>query len=395
MAVSWPDFLLGDTGTRSYFQTAAHQPHREPTEKGMSSVSAARVWPSEWSELRDRATGFPVRRLTHHPPFHNLHFYFHDPAFTTDGRWYVFVSNRTGRFEPYGMRMQSGEIIQLTDSAAWGGWVSQRTPTVYFFSGQEVHALNLDTLEDRTIGVLTDATPASQPSENADGSLVVFFGKTANGHAIYRMRVSDGRVTPIFTTPGRPGHVQCSPVDPGLIMHCDSTIPDGKAKHRIWLLSTDGEYHWHPYTETPQEWLTHESWLGRTGRILTTYWPAGVLEMNTDGSDVRLVATINAMYAVASPDGRYCVVNANFPDRGLFLVEIQTGRMCLLHSPCNAPIEHGTFHVLPTPTFTPDGKSIVFGSEWEGLPDVYLLDIAPAVERREAWWRPALAWERW
>ena len=351
------------------------------------------TWPCEWLELVDRLTGYPVRKLTNYPNSKSLHFYFHDPSFTRDGRWFVFASDRSGAFELFAMRTDTGEIIQLTDSGVAAGWVSQRTGCVYYWVGPEVHSVDIDTLENRTIGVLEGASPASSPSENADGSLLAFFGKTPNGHAIYTMRKSDGDVNPVFETSGRPGHVQCSPVDPDLIMHCDSTTPDGTAKQRIWLLSTDGLRHWHPYTETPQEWLTHESWLATTGDILTTYWPHGVMRMRTDGSEVHLVAHINAQYAVASPDGRYCVVASAFPDRGIFLADMETGRMCLVHSPCTAPFDEP--HAQPAPTFSPDGRSIVFGSEWEGAPNIYQVDIGPALQVPDAWWKPDFVWPRW
>jgi len=363
-------------------------------------MSKGRVWPAEWSVYEDRTTGLPVRQLTHCLPSRNVQFYFTDPCFSADGRWLVFTSDRSGRFELFGMRMESGEIVQLTDTGTAGGWVSRQRAEVFFWAGREVRAVSLDTHEERTIGVVTDCAPTGTPSENADGSLLAFPGKTENGHAIYTMRVSDGEVSPIWTTAGRPNHVQCSPVDADLIMHCDSTVPDGKPKHRVWLISSDGSRHWHPYTETPQEWLTHEAWMGRTGKLTVTTWPIGFLEITPDGSESRLVAAINAWYAVASPDGAYCVVNTNWPDRGIFLVETSTGRMCRLHDSCNAPVEEHVFHAQPNPTFSPDGKHVLFASEWQGTAELYLMEIAPVMEithalaRQERWWKPEYHWHR-
>lgn len=355
------------------------------------------TWPAEWNEYRDRTTGFTVKQLTHSPPGQNVHFYFHDPAWTADSSRFVFRSNRTGKSELIGLRVATGELAQLTEGGAGGAVVSQHRPVLYYAAGGSFRAVSLDTLADRTIGALPNGvTCYSGPSENADGTLLVFGGQIGARRGILSMRVSDGAVGTLWETDGVPSHVNCSLVDPEWIIHCDSTVPDGKPKQRVWVISTDGRRHWHPYTQTPQEWLTHESWLGTTGKLLVCYWPTGVFEINIDGSGFRIIALVNAWHAGASRDGRFCVVDTNWPDRGIHLIERETGRMVkLCESDSAVGNRRADVEVHPHPSFSPDGKHVVFGSQKTGNPEIYAVDTSQAHERQDLWWQPRHGCDRW
>jgi len=355
------------------------------------------VLPAEWSEYRDRTTGLAVKQLTNSPPHHNVHFYFHDPAWSADSAWLVFRSNRTGKGELFGLRMATGQLVQLTEGGAGGAAVSQRRPVVYYSAGAAFHVVDLETLEDRSVGTLPEGVSCySGPSENADGSLLVFGGNVAGRRGILSMSVGDGAVTTVWETAGLPSHVNCSLSDPGWIMHCDSTVPDEKPKQRVWVLSADGKKHWHPYTQTPQEWLTHESWLGTTGKLLICYWPTGIMEIDVDGTNRRLIAAVNAWHAGATRDGRYCVVDTNWPDRGIHLIERATGRMTkLCESDSGAGNARANVEVHPHPSFSPDGRYVVFGSQKTGSPEIYAVDTAQAHERPNLWWEPGYRWHRW
>ena len=356
-------------------------------------MSKGRIWPSETSQYVDRTTGLTVRQVTDSPLTHDTHFYFHDPAWTADSSWFVFRSNRPGTSELIAMRAESGEMTQITDGASRNGCVSHVRDEAVYVSGREFRATSLETREERVIGVLPDDTDVySGPSVNADGSLLVFGGSRGGRRGLFSMRTETGETWPIWLTDGTPSHVNCSLVDPSLVMHCDSTVPDGEPKQRVWVLSTDGARHWHPYTQSPQEWLTHESWLGTTGKLLICYWPTGIMEINVDGSGERLIAVINAWHAGASKDGAYCVVDTNWPDRGIHLIETATGRMCKLCESENRSDGTGSH---PHPSFSPDGTTVVFGSERTGSPEIYMVDVVQAVERPELWWTPQCRWSGW
>jgi oligogalacturonide lyase len=356
------------------------------------------VWKAEWSTERDRTTGFEVRRLTNCPPSSNRHFYFHQVSWTPDSSRLIFTSDRAGAGELFSVNLTTGEIVQLTGEGRFGeATMSIHSPTAYYSAGEEFRAVNLLTLEDRAIAKLPDGIRCySGPSENADGSLLVFVFSRGGSKGLAKTDITSGLTTVLWETAGTPSHVNCSLRDPEWIMHCDSTVSDAEPKQRVWVLSTDGERHWHPYTQTPQEWLTHESWLGMTGKLLICYWPTGIMEINIDGSESRLIAAINAWHAGATRDGRFCVVDTNWPDRGIHLIERETGRMCKV---CEADSGTGDVNagseVHPHPSFSPDGKYIQFGSQRTGKPEVYVVETDQVIARQDLWWKPQSQWHRW
>ncbi len=355
------------------------------------SVSAA-----EWRRFEDTTTGLTVTQMTNTPGSRNVPFYFHDPAWTPDSRWMVLGSNRTGRNELFAVDAGDGAVVQLTDGGVCGGMVSRLDGRVMYRRENEMRAVAVDGTGDALIGVVPgEYTPYTFPFENADGSLLVFGARSAHRPCVMAMRTSDGTVFTIHEDGRLAGHIHCSPTDPELIMHCDATVSDAEVKQRVWLLTTDGQKHWHPYTQTPQEWLTHESWLGTTGKVLVCYWPTGIMEIRPDGSGARLIARVNAWHAGATADGSLCVVDTNWPERGLFLIDTSTGRMCMLVESGNSGGDQGAVEMHPHPSFSPDGKTVMWGSERTGSPEAYCVDVAPALEDESRWFTPQHTWHRW
>jgi oligogalacturonide lyase len=358
-------------------------------------------WQTEWSGYSDPTTGFTVRQMTSSDDAENIHFYFHDPCWTSDGRWLVFQSNRTGQTELFALDNGDGGITQISEGlgrpGGRPGMVSALRPECIYNTKNEIRAVNIETLDDRLISPLPEGLRIGQaPHENADGRYIVFGGKVDGIHRIYRLDVSTGDITVLLEVDGNPTHLHCSPADPDIMMLCDSTVPDSKPKQRVWFMTMDGSERWHPYTQTPQEWLTHESWMGDTGKALICYWPGGIMEVNQDGTGARMIAKINAWHAGASPDGAYIVVDTNWIERGLHLIERESGRMCKLCAlGVDVPGDTLTTMQHPHPSFSPDGKTVLFGSERTGNPEIYCVDVAPALEDDKRWFLPEYEWHPW
>ncbi len=92
-----------------------------------------RVLPAEREITSDEVTGVEVIFVTTHTAADN-NFYFHERSWLPDGSMLVFVSERTGRVEPFGYVESTGELVQLglsDDPPGTGFTASRYTNSLY------------------------------------------------------------------------------------------------------------------------------------------------------------------------------------------------------------------------------------------------------------------------
>lgn len=118
--------------------------------------------------------------------------YYFVPSLTDDQRWMVFHSERTGSVQLFRMDMSDGSIRQLTEGsteeAGWAIWcephlsgvfnhlsaLDPHTGEVFYFDHDSIRAVNLVTLESRTVASIPGRIPIGQSHFSPDGSLFAF-----------------------------------------------------------------------------------------------------------------------------------------------------------------------------------------------------------------------------
>src|SRR5215208_7090121 len=78
-------------------------------------MTVGRTYAPEWREYKDPLTRRRVRQLTDSPA-EDYHLYFYNPCVTPDGRYLIFISERTGVSNLFRLELQNGSIVQLTDA---------------------------------------------------------------------------------------------------------------------------------------------------------------------------------------------------------------------------------------------------------------------------------------
>ncbi len=362
-------------------------------------------------EWVDADTGHRVVRLSRLPG-RSESFYFHQNAFSPRGDQMVFINTAPGT----GPRLflldgDSRKATPLTESVVRGGVVGRTTPRVYYQMERRLYATRLDTLETKYIAPLPARGGVSTINANetlAAGALVEpgapaidtsgpkskWFDKIFDAkrpQSLFTIELAHGAIKPFYHYDGWLNHLQFSPTDPTLLMFCHEG-PWHKVD-RIWLIRTDGSglrlVH---HRSIPMEIAGHEFW-APDGK---TVWfdlqvPRGE-HFYLSGADVAtghetrypLERDQWSVHYNISHDGRLFAGDGGAPN---MVAHAKNGKWLWLFTPQpNGTLraEHlvnmsrHDYRLEPNVTFTPDGKWVVFRGNFDGEPEVYAVEVAPA-----------------
>ncbi len=241
-----------------------------------------------WS---DPLTGRCVRQLTHAPRGARLD-YFRLQRFMPDGRIFIRAEHDHGNFmlldlDGFCTPLRLGRIVPIKLRAQDGRLWYQHE------GGTEVWCVDLPDGEPRrlcalprpTVGVLADVTcdgstllmvesevgpnAAPVPTTKDADALWRFFNRPRRG-ALLAVDLATGSRRNVLTTDGVCViHVECSPLDPGLVRYAQDMY-DAYGQ-RVWTVRLDGSA---PLPIRPQahgELVTHEFWWADGQRIGYTY----------------------------------------------------------------------------------------------------------------------------
>jgi oligogalacturonide lyase len=387
--------------------------------------------PPESRPFTDPRTGARVRQVTNHPSIHHHPFYYL-PAYDDAMMRLFFVSHRTGRSEIWCEIRATGELQQLTDQSEIGEWSvhpSHDGRFVYYTAGQGAWRVATDT------GKAERLVDFGGLAGREAGMVGAAMGTTTLSHddRYWAVPVKIGarfRFIVIDTRTGRHetileadtiGHPEFHPSDNALLRYA------GSYKQRIWVINRDGTgnrlvYDRQPLAKPGQyEWIVHETWnlgtmanggsrmtdlkpetrnLKPTSReIITANWPHGCIGIDIDTGAVRPVCSFNAWHPSINRQGTLMCTDTTFPDIGLQLFDPRDGvgqprTLCFPgatnegkhwdtdHCPYDdEDYKQGKWkvyapqHTHPHPSFSPDGRWVIFTSDRTGHSQVYEVEV--------------------
>lgn len=364
----------------------------------MPQVDGQTEWAPEWDERRDRRTGARILQLTgaecrNHP------LYYLTNSFTEDSRSLVFASDRTGKVDLYRVSLADGVITRLTDLPGVQPFSGNLVGgTIYFSTAGELHALDLEGGADRVIAARPGCGfgEVTVSSDRKWAATLVTKG-TSTGFLIAR---TDGSASHVIVE-GTRGiyHPQFHPTDPERLIYA-ADPPDP----RMWTVRRDGRDDRCIYENAPDEWFVHETFLGRTDRIIVVHWKHGVREVGLQGGALREVANLSSWHIASDPDGRRIVCDTHLPDIGLCLIDPDSGDYRVLchpdassrgtqwHEATPLPVSqgapgwatmveeetgetaYGPQWSHPHPSFSPDGRWVAYTSDATGYPQAYVVE---------------------
>ena len=369
-----------------------------------------RRWPAEAVMQRDSETGASIRRLTGCLA-HSQHLYFTNPGYYDGGKKLLFGSHRGGSPNLFGMELESGSMVQLTDLSPPAelpfhqlACLNPAGTEAYFWHGQKLIALDLRTLEERGLYEQEKEWGIGLTNCTADGRFVCVaavhdpqgvMAGMYNGYAGFReffqshplSRVlaiaTDGSGARVVHEDGTwIGHANTSPRLPNILTICHEG-PWDLVDQRIWGLDISTGRTWKIRPSGPGELAGHEYWLadgvtiGYHGGI-----PQGAVFGFADweGRMFReFVVDARDSWHFHSRDDVLVVGDGSAKDPYLLLWRIREGkaegprRLCWHRSSFHTHLSH--CH----PAVTPDGKSVLYTSDDLGYSNIYLAEI-PAFE---------------
>lgn len=189
------------------------------------------------------------------------------------------------------------------------------------------------------------------------------------------------------------GHCQFCPTDSNILEYCSYGTfgnPD-QVGNRMWLINTDGTGNRALGSLQPRDWVRHEYW-STSGKEIYFSWkalfgkayndpkekrfrpPRGhtveIRKIGRDGKNEETVTTLNHCHSMVSKDGKLIVADNDLGEADdLKLVNVASGKLTVLCYP-KATWRSGPFH--PHPSFSPDGKNVIYTSDATGHCEIYL-----------------------
>lgn len=369
------------------------------------ALDVGKRFPPERCAIVDSVTGMTLTAITTDTTSDSKIYQTH-PQWTWDGQYLIFPASRAtvGRRQAFAYSETTGEIIQLTDGedTQTGSLnVARKSNRIYYLRGRRGQSARLIELD--LGGVLQDSKTGEMKQtyereimkfpegmrESGGFTLdadekVAYFGirdgdRETGTYSLRKIDIQTGKMTTVIDLPFRIGHVQANPWVPGEILYCHET--GGDAPQRMWLIQADGTGNQPLYPETPDEWVTHETWVDRDHVFFNVMAhldrlrskPHGIVEINVRSGEVVLhdQAPGKGYWHCAVTEDRKWAAGDTFTGE-LYLINLETGEKQLLTAGHGWNLKNRTHSHH---NFSPDGKRILINSTMLGNADLITVPV--------------------
>lgn len=386
--------------------------------------------PDEWI---DKDTHHKVIKLTRNGGS-NLSFYFHNNPFIGNKMVY-YGSNATGegsdrKLESDSSKAARNKQLYLLDLSTFksaqltfhaspmsGEIVHAKSGNIFYQIKDSVFCVNANTKKVQLVYVFPAGFKASITTVNADGTLLAgaksddkeaeilknypnksdFFTRIYEAklpRTLFTVNVNTKQLNKIFTDSAWLNHVQFSPTDPNLLMFCHEG-PWHKVD-RIWTIDINTKKVASMHKRTMDMEIAGHEWFAPDGK---TIWfdlqtPKSV-RFFVAGTDVNTLK--EKRYELQRDEWS---IHFNLTkDQKLFcgdggdsgqVAKAKNGTWIYLFKPNGdkfdseklVNMKHHGYKLEPNVHFSPDNKWVIFRANFEGIEQVYAVEIAPAAKVR-------------
>jgi oligogalacturonide lyase len=372
--------------------------------------------PQQWI---DKDTGHLVRRLSG-PAGPISNWYFHNDPFIAqqggEGDRMVFANEAGGVSQIFTLNLKDGKVEQITTDPAAKRMlpmIARATREVLYQSGDTIYATGVDSRKTRKLYTFPAGAHAGIATINASGTTLAgsfsdpeqaeiarkypkksdFFDRIYDAHllnSIFTIDIASGEMKVVHAENNWLGHIQFSPTDPDILMFCHEG-PWHKVD-RIWRynlndksttlmhkrsmpmeiaghegFAPDGKSIWFDLQKPRGEKFYFAGADVRTGRPLASY------ELTANEWSIHYA--ISPDQAMFAGDGGDPTQVAHAPD-GMWIYAFRPDGQRFRSEKLVNMKAHGYRDLEPNVHFTPDGKWVVFGGNFEGRRETYAVQVA-------------------
>ena len=381
--------------------------------------------PDEWI---DSATHHKIIRLSRSEGS-NMSFYFHNNPFVGNQMVFYNSSRQTTAAEDENKRQEVYKLntrnkqLYLLDLATQraipvthhplsmnGEIVSAKLKEAFFQVKDSVFAVNLETKKERLVFVFPEDFKGDVTTVNADGTLlggargsdeeknlfknnpekkdffnVIYEAKLPR--TLFTLNIKTKQLHKIFTDSAWLNHVQFSPTDPKLLMFCHEG-PWHKLD-RIWTIHIDTKEVKLMHKRTMDMEIAGHEWIGANGKTIwfdlqqpkgETFFVAGTNVKTGKGIKYSLQRNEWSVHYTSSPDEKLFAGDGGDPGA---VAKAPDGQWIYLFTPDGSKfkseklvsMKQHHYKLEPNVHFSPDGKWIIFRANFEGVENIYAVEI--------------------
>ncbi|WP_312155161.1 oligogalacturonate lyase family protein [Lelliottia nimipressuralis] len=372
-----------------------------------------KIIPLNFRTRQDSVTGHEVIRMT--PPHIICHRnYFYQKCFTQDGSKLIFGGAFEGHWNYYLLDIAREQATQLTDGAGdntFGGFLSHDDSALWYVkNNRELRRVCLDSFEEQIVYAVDDEWVAYGTwVANSDCTKLVgieikkrdwqpltdwskfrAFYFTQPECRLINIDLRTGEQQVILQEKRWLGHPIYRPFDDSTVAFCHEG-PRDAIDARMWLINPDGSQLRKVRQHAPGESFTHEFWVPDGSALYYVAHKENDPQRYLCSADPltlenrQLMAIPPCSHLMSNHDGSLIVgdgaphntsdISLNDPFIWVFNIATGTQHAVCQHNTSWKVLDGDRQVTHPHPSFSPDNQWVLYTSDEEGMPALYLARV--------------------
>lgn len=372
-----------------------------------------KIIPLNFRSRLDTETGHEVIRMT--PPHIICHRnYFYQKCFTQDGSKLIFGGAFEGHWNYYLLDIAREQATQLTDGAGdntFGGFLSHDDNSLWYVkNNRELRRVCLDSFEEQIVYAVDDEWVAYgtwvansdctklvgieikkrdwQPLTDWSKFRAFYFTQPECRLSNIDLRTGEQQV--ILQEKRWLGHPIYRPFDDSTVAFCHEG-PRDAIDARMWLINPDGSQLRKVRQHAPGESFTHEFWVPDGSALYYVAHKENDPQRYLCSADPltlenrQLMAIPPCSHLMSNHDGSLIVgdgaphntgdISLNDPFIWVFNIATGTQHAVCQHNTSWKVLDGDRQVTHPHPSFSPDNQWVLYTSDEEGMPALYLARV--------------------